>query len=145
MAQYNHAQSILTISGYEITGYENTGDALNIAPVGDDGDPTYGINGNGVFVAACNKGMILTLKLLQHCADNEFLNKLRNIQNNTPKAFSPLHVYYKDTMNGDEIMLEQCFFTTPPTITRGTTHNGVTWTLKSISSTINLKKGLYNS
>ncbi|PHM54533.1 phage protein [Xenorhabdus sp. KK7.4] len=144
MAHYNHAQGILTISGYEITGFENATDALSIAPVGDDGDTTYGVNGNGVFVASCNTGMILTLKLLQHTPDNEFLNKLRNIQNNTPKAFSPLHIYYKDTMNGDEIVLEQCFFTTPPTHARGTGHNGVTWTLKSISSTINLKKGLYN-
>ncbi|CDG96675.1 conserved hypothetical protein [Xenorhabdus bovienii str. puntauvense] len=145
MAQYNHAQSILTISGYEITGYENTGDALNIAPVGDDGDITYGVNGNGVFVATCNKGMILTIKLLQHCADNEFLNNLRNIQINTPKAFSPLHIYYKDTINGDEILLESCFFTTPPTATRGTTHNGTAWTLKSTTSTMKLKKGIYNS
>ncbi|MBD2785379.1 DUF3277 family protein [Xenorhabdus sp. DI] len=144
MAHYNHSQAILTISGYEISGFENAADALSIAPVGDDGDITYGVNGNGVFVATCNKGMILTLKLLQHCADNEFLNKMRSMQINTPKAFSPLHVYYKDTMNGDEIMLEGCYFTTPPTITRGTAHNGVTWTLKATTSTMNLKKGLYN-
>ncbi|CAQ85195.1 MULTISPECIES: phage protein [Photorhabdus] len=145
MSQYNHANSILTISGYEISGYENAADALNFAPVGDDGDITYGINGDGVYVATCNKGLIITIKLLQHCESNEYLNNLRNTQINIPKAYTPAYIYYKDVINGDEIIAERCFFTTPPTITRGTAHNTMTWTLKSTKSTMKLKKGVYNS
>ena len=42
--------AIVTIDGVEITGYENAQDSISIAPAGDDGGITYGINGQGVFV-----------------------------------------------------------------------------------------------
>lgn len=144
MAMYNQDLSVLTISNYNITGFENAQDAIVIAPVGDDGDITYGVNDDGVFVHSSNKGGIITIKLLQHCESNAFLNDLRNTQINYPKSFSPIPVYFKDTLNGDEIFLAECFFTTPPTHTRGTGHNTTTWTLKATKMETKLKKGVYN-
>lgn len=134
--------AVLTIDGYEITGYENAQDSISIAPIGDDGDITYGINGEGVFVNTCNKGATVTIKTLQHTETNEVLNQLRQEQINNPTKATSKLIAYKDLRNGDEFLLTGCWFTTPPTIARGTAHNGLTWTLKATKAEFNIKGGL---
>lgn len=72
MSVYNHKSLMVSINGYEITAFDESADALSIAPVGDDGAWTFGANGRGVYVFSGNQSGILTLKLLQHSADNHF-------------------------------------------------------------------------
>lgn len=141
---YSLENTTLTIGGYSVSsGLEDASDSIAFAPNGDDGDITYGTNGEGVFVHTCNKGGVITIKCLQHTETNQILNDLRNDQNNFSQNFSGVPVYFKDLANGDEIFATNCFFTTPPTITRGNAHNTMTWTLKAIKMTMNLKEGLF--
>lgn len=139
---FSMEDAVLTIDGYEITGYENAQDSISIAPVGDDGDITYGINGKGVFVHSCNRGATVTIKTLQHTETNEKLNQLRNSQINNPTTATGKLITYKDLRNGDEFLLTGCWFTTPPTHARGTAHNGVTWTFKATKAEFDIKGGL---
>lgn len=129
----------LEIGSFTITGLESASDSISFAPVGDDGDMTYGTNGDAVFVHSSNKGYTVTIKTLQHTETNQILNDLRNDQVNYPRTAKPLPIYFKDLINGDEIYLTNCYFTTPPTITRGNAHNSMTWTLKGVMTNIKLK------
>jgi len=139
---FSMEDAVLTIDGYEITGYENAQDSISIAPVGDAGDITYGINGEGVFVHSCNRGAMITIKTLQHSETNEKLNQLSNAQINNPTTATGKLITYKDLRNGDEFLLTGCWFTTLPTHARGTSHNGVTWTFKATKAEFNIKGGL---
>lgn len=134
--------AILTIDGIEITGYENAQDSISIAPAGDDGSITHGINGQGVFVHSSNRGATVTIKTLQHSEINETLNRLRNEQISSPSKATAKLITYKDLRNGDEFLLSGCWFSTPPTISRGTSHNGMTWTFVATKAEIKIKGGL---
>ncbi|TDB43206.1 phage protein [Photorhabdus luminescens] len=144
MALYKHHQSILTLNGYEITAFDESADSVAIAPIGDDGTYTIGASGRGVFVFTGNESGTLTIKLLQHSEDNKFLMDLRNLMINNPKIFTPIEMYFKDTLNGDEIMGSRGFFTTPPTISRGTGHNAMTFVIQFERVVTKLAKGMYN-
>ncbi|MGJ5719635.1 phage protein [Morganella sp. B601] len=144
MAVYRHDRSILMLNGYEITAFDESSDSLSIAPVGDDGAMTVGAAGRAVFVFTGNESGTLTIKLLQHSADNEFLSGLRNHILNSQSAPTPVEMYFKDTWNGDEIIGERGFFTTPPTQARGTGHNAQTWTLQFERVVTKLAKGAFN-
>lgn len=139
---FSMEDAVLTIDGYEITGFENAQDVISIAPIGDDGDITYGINGTGIFVHSCNRGATVTIKTLQHTETNEKLNQLRNAQINNPTTATGKLITYKDLRNGDEFLLTGCWFTTSPTHARGTSHNGITWTFKATKAEYSIKGGL---
>lgn len=144
MALYRHDRSILTINGYEITAFDESADSLSIAPVADDGAFTLGANGRSVYVFTGNESGTLTLKLLQHSADNNFLSDLRNQILSSQSAPTPMEFYFKDTWNGDEIVGHVGFFTTPPTTARGTSHNPTQWTMQFERVLTKLAKGVYN-
>ncbi|NBM97334.1 phage protein [Proteus sp. G2660] len=144
MALYRHDRSILTINGYEITAFDESGDSISVAPIGDDGAFTIGASGGGVFVFTGNESATLTIKLLQHSADNKFLSDLRNQILNSQSAPAPIEFYLKDTWNGDEIVGHVGFFTTPPTIARGTSHNPTQWVLQFEKVITKLAKGAHN-
>ncbi|RKS86912.1 uncharacterized protein DUF3277 [Orbus hercynius] len=139
--EFSLSDAVLTINGNRITGFENAQDAISIAPIGDDGDITYGTSGDGVFVHACNQGATITIKILQHAAANKLLMDLRNEQVNNSKTSAPSTISYKDLRNGDEFLLTKCWFTTSPTHARGTSHNGYTWTLKATKAEFKLTEG----
>lgn len=139
--EFSLTDAVLTINGEQITGFENAQDAISIAPVGDDGDITYGVNGDGIFVHSCNQGAIVTIKILQHARANKLLNDLRNNQVKNSRNSASNLIVYEDLRNGDKFTLTDCWFTTPPTHARGTSHNGNTWTLKSMGSDIQLTAG----
>ena len=132
---------VLTINGVELRGFENAQDAIVITPVGDDGDITYGIDGDGVFVSSCNKGATIAIKGLQHATMNKTLNDLRSRQVNSMRTASANIISFKDLRNGDEFLLTGCWFTTNATHSRGTAHNGNTWTLKAVKAEIKLTEG----
>ena len=132
---------VLTINGVELRGFENAQDTIVITPVGDDGDITYGINGDGVFVSSCNKGATIAIKGLQHAEMNRILNDLRTRQQNNMRTATGNIISFKDLRNGDEFTLTGCWFTTSPTHSRGTSHNGNTWTLKAVKADIKLTGG----
>lgn len=138
---YDHRQISLTLSGYSVTAFDESGDSINIAAQGDVGAYTIGAAGRGVFVANGNQSGTLTLKLLQHAEDNQFLNNQYNLQVNNIKEFTPIEMYFKDTINGDEVVGTRGYFTTPPAIARGTSHNATTWTLVFEKITRKLEKG----
>lgn len=144
MAVYRHDRSILMLNGYEITAFDESSDSLSIALAGDDGAMTTGAGGRSVFVFTGNESVILTIKLLQHSPDNEFLSQLRNRILNSQSAPTPIEMYFKDIWNGDEITGERGFPTTPPTISRGTGHNAATWTIQFERGVTKLAKGAFN-
>lgn len=144
MALYRHDRSILMLNLYEITAFDESSDSLSIAPVGDDGAYTIGAGGKGVFIFTGNESGTLTIKLLQHSADNEFLSKLRNQILNSQSAPTPIEMYFKDTWNGDELIGSRGFFTTPPTTVRGTGHNATVWTIQFERMVTKLAKGALN-
>jgi len=139
--KYDHKQSVLALSGYNITAFDESGDSLSIAPAGDIGAYTIGAGGRGVFVATGNESGTLTLKLLQHSEDNQFLSNQYNLQVSSLKAFTPIEMYFKDTINGDELVGTRGYFTTPPTTARGTSHNAATWTITFEKVTTKYAKG----
>lgn len=140
--KYDHNQSVLALSGYNITAFDETGDSVSIAPAGDVGAYTIGSSGSGVFIATGNQSGTLTIKLLQHSEDNQFLSNQYNLQVNSLKAFTPIEMYFKDTINGDAVVGTRGYFTTPPTIARGTAHNATTWTITFEKITTNYTKGV---
>ncbi|MDF7679104.1 DUF3277 family protein [Enterobacteriaceae bacterium ESL0689] len=144
MGLYRHDRSILSLNGYEITAWDESSDSFSLAPVGDDGAYTIGAGGRGVFVFTGNESGILTFKLLQHSADNKFLCDLRNQILNSQSAPTPIEMYFKDTWNGDELVGQAGFFTTPPTHARGTAHNPNTWIIQFERIVTRLAKGALN-
>jgi hypothetical protein len=144
MAIYKHSQSVLTLSGYELSAFDESADSISIAPVGDEGAYTIGASGRGVFVATGNESGVLTVKLLQHSRDNKFLSEQFAAQRNNLKNFVPIEMYFKDTLNGDEFIGTRGFFTTPPTFARGTAHNIMTWVISFEKAQFKLEQGLYN-
>lgn len=140
--KYDHKQSVLTLSGYSITCFDESGDSLSIAPAGDIGAYTIGASGRGVFVSTGNQSGTLTLKLLQNSEDNKYLSDLYNLQVASLKVFSPIEMYFKDTVNGDELTGSRGYFTTPPTFARGTAQNATTWTIVFEKITSKLARGL---
>ncbi|MFS4413474.1 phage protein [Providencia sp. T47] len=144
MSVYNHKRLMVSINGYSFTAFDESADSLSIAPIGDDGAFTIGASGRGVFVFTGNESATLTLKLLQHSADNKFLSDLRNQILNSQSAPMPLELYVKDTWNGDEIVGHVGFFTTPPTTSRGTSHNPTQWVIQFEQVITKLAKGAYN-
>ncbi|BEM41651.1 hypothetical protein SME13J_02700 [Serratia marcescens] len=140
--KYDHKQSVLTLSSYSITAFDESGDSLSIGPVGDIGAYTIGAGGRGVFVSTGNESGTLTLKLLQHSPDNAFLSNQYNLQVNSLKAFTPIEMYFKDTINGDEAVGTRGYFTTRPTTARGTSHNATTWTITFEKVTTQYAEGL---
>lgn len=139
--EFSLKDAVLTINGTRITGFENAQDAISVAPVGDDGDVTYGIDGKAVFIHSCNQGVVVTIKILQHADANKLLNDLRTVQVKNSRSSTPNLIVYEDLRNGDKFTITDCWFTTPPTHARGTSHNGYTWTLKSSNSEIKLSGG----
>ncbi|QQO63940.1 DUF3277 family protein [Providencia manganoxydans] len=144
MSVYNHKSLMVSINGYEFTAFDESADALSIVPVGDDGAWTFGANGRGVYVFSGNQSGTLTMKLLQHSADNHFLSNLRNQMLSSQSAPAPLELYIKDTWNGDEIVGHVGFFTTPPTQSRGSTHNAQSWVIQFERVITKLGKGAFN-
>lgn len=132
---------VLTINGVELRGFENAQDAVVITPVGDDGDITYGIDGDGVFISSCNKGATIAIKGLQHAEMNKTMNDLRSRQVNNMRTATANTISFKDLRNGDEFLLTGCWFTTNTTHGRGTAHNGNTWTLKAVKADFKLTGG----
>lgn len=143
MGLYDHKQSILRLSGYEISAWTDAGDSLSIAESDDLGAYTRGI-GRGIFVASGKDGGILTMKLLQHSNDNRFLSILRNQQKNNIKSFIPIEMYFKDTLNGDDAQGSRGFFSTAKTMARGNAHNDETWVIIFEKLVINNAKGVLN-
>jgi len=143
MAVYDHKQSILRLSGYEITAFSDAGDSLSIVEAADAGAYTWGTNG-GVFVASGNEGLILTIQLLQHSADNAYLSALRNQQKGNIKSFVPFEMFFKDTLNGDEAVASSGFFTTAKTMARGNAHNSETWVIAFRTGRIKQAPGVHN-
>lgn len=139
--EFSLNDGVLTINSTRLVGFENAQDAISIAPIGDDGDVTYGVDGDGVFVHSCNRGAIITIKILQHAEANKILMDLRNEQVGNSRNSTDNIISFKDLRNGDEFLLTGCWFTTPPTHARGTAHNGYTWTLKAIKAEYKLKGG----
>ena len=144
MAIYDHKQSILTLNGYEIGDFSDAADALSMVNVADAGTYTIGPNGKGVFVTSGNESGTLTIQLLQHSADNKYLSRLRNQQISAIKSFTPIEMYFKDTLNGDENIGHRGFFTTPPTFARGNAHNAHTWVIVFERLIINNAAGVLN-
>lgn len=139
--EFSLSDAVLTINGEQITGFENAQDAISIAPNGDDGDITFGTNGDGVFIHSCNQGATVTIKILQHAKANKLLNDLRNNQVKNSRSSKSNLIVYEDLRNGDKITITDAWFTTPPTIARGTSHNANTWTLKAITADFQLTEG----
>ncbi|QHJ84910.1 MAG: hypothetical protein [Caudoviricetes sp.] len=133
--------AVLTINGIEIVGFENAQDAISIAPAGDDGDLTLGVRGDSVFVHSCNQSATIAIKILEHAKANKILMDLRNNQVKNSLTATGNTISYKDLRNGDEFLLTDAWFTTPPTHARGTSHNGYTWTLKAAVADIKLTEG----
>lgn len=129
MAVYDHKQSVLSLSGYEITAFDESTDSISIDQTVDAGAYTIGSSGDGVFVTSGDESGTLTIKLLQHSQDNKVLSQLYNQQRNAIKSFTPIEMYFKDSLNGDEVVGTQGFFTTPPPTTRGAGHNPTTWVI----------------
>ena len=144
MALYDHKQSILTLNGYEITAFSDGADALAIVHVADAGAYTIGATGKGVFVTSGNESGTLTIQLLQHSNDNLYLSVLRNQQFNAMKSFTPIEMYFKDTLNGDEATGTRGFFTTPTGMSRGNAHNNTTWVIQFEKLIIKNSAGVFN-
>ena len=144
MAVYDHKQAVLVISGYEIKDFDDSSDAVSFAFGADAGGYTIGANGKGVFVANGNKSGTLTLKVLQHSADNKFLSQLRNQQENNIGTFAPMPMFFRDTLNGDTVTGEKGYFTVKEGLKRGQGHNSATWTIQFEKLVQNQEKGLHN-
>ncbi|MBR8461477.1 DUF3277 family protein [Campylobacter sp. faydin G-24] len=123
MARYQHDYAVLLLNGYEINAYADGADALSIENGADAGAYTIGASGKGVFLGSCNQSGTLTLKLLQHSEDVKFLQDLYNTQRNNFKAFTPLTMEFKDTLNGDSVVGLNGFFVSDGNFSRGDGHN----------------------
>ena len=144
MALYDHKQSVLVLNGYEITAFTDAADALSITESVDAGAYTIGANGKGVFVTNNNESGTLTIKLLQHSADNQYLSALRNQQRAAIKSFTPIEMYFKDTLNGDESVGQRGFFTSPVPLSRGNAHNDTTFVIAFEKLRSKLAAGILN-
>lgn len=127
MGVYDHQFSNLSLDGYPITDWADATDALQINPVSEKGTFVEGIN-RGVFVASNKKAVQLVINLLQNSPDTAFLNGLLQAQDNL-KSYEPIQGYYRDTVNGDTIMLINGWFAPVPNYVRGNGHNNMTWTI----------------
>lgn len=144
MARYQHDYTVLLINGYEITGYAEGGDAINIENAVDAGAYTIGASGRGVFTGSCNQSGTLTIKLLQHSPDCKFLQDLHNMQRSNFKGFSPIKMDMKDTLNGDEITGINGFFVNDGGVKRGDTHNPTEFKIVFERITKRLENGVDN-
>ena len=144
MALYDHKQCTLILNGHEINSFDESSDCISVTHNADAGAFTVGANGRGVFVANGDESGTLTIKVMQHSADNEFLSSLLNQQRNAIKSFIPIEMHLKDVLNGDEITGMKGFFTTVPPYTRGTAHNSTTWIIVFERMAMDLKRGIFN-
>lgn len=138
---FSFENAVITVDGVRITGFENAQDGITITQSNDDGDLTAGTKGDAVFIDSCNRITTVTMKILQHTYANEFLMDMRNNQINNPRTAKSFDISYIDLRNGDEIHLTDCWFTTKPVHSRGTAHNGYTWTFKAVKSNDKLRGG----
>lgn len=144
MAVYDHKYCVLTLNGYELGDFAESGNVVSINNASNAGEYTIGATGKGVWVASGNQSGTLTIQLLQHSKDNAYLDILRNQQINSLKSFTPLEMYFKDTLNGDEAVGYKGYFREPVALERGTSHNAQTYVIVFERLTISRKAGLHN-
>lgn len=139
MSAYDHRFSSLSLDGHLISDWADATDALQINGSADMGTLTEGIN-RAVFVSSNKNSAQLVLNLLQNSADSKFLQDRLQSQGNL-KSHTPIQGYYKDTVNGDEIILVNGWITTKPNYVRGNGHNNMQWTIIFEQEQRNLTEG----
>lgn len=142
--RFDLKECVFILNGREITEFADGADSIDFAPNADIGQVTIGATGSGVFVATNNNSVVVTFNLLQNSADNEFLSDLQNRQIKGLKTFETLSGYFKDTMNGDEYVCADGYFTTKGNFTRGNQYNSQQWVITFIKGDRKLSKGWGN-
>lgn len=127
MLAYDHRFSTLSLDGRLISDWADGADLLQINPSADIGALTEGTN-RSVFVVTNKRSVQVVLTLLQNSPDAKYLNDKIKQQGNL-KTYTPIQGYYKDTVNGDQIMLTNGWFTAKPAYVRGNAHNNMVYTI----------------
>lgn len=140
--QFDPSQISLLLSGVEIKEFADGADVIAVAHSGPAGGYTMGATGRGVFVSNADRSGTLTLKLLQHGADNKYLADRLAAQRNSLKTFEPFTLEIRDLLNEDQVTGLRGYFTDLPTFTRGAGHNASTWVIAFENITIKNEKGL---
>jgi len=144
MAVFDPKQVSVIINDYRVQNWADGNDVIIAKFTVPHGELKIGAGGDGVFVQNPNESGVITLKILQHSADNAFLDSLRRIQRQAISTFVPLALSIKDLLNEDQVTASMGYFTTPPEYNRGATANPVTWTIEFESMAMRLERGMFN-
>lgn len=137
--RFSISETILMLSGRDITGFHSGADSFTVERIANTGNLTIGANGDGVFVATNNKSIRLTLNLLQNHDDNKFMSDMLAMQENNFKDFAPMALYIKDLINGDVYDGEDGWFEVVPPYARGNEYNSQQWQIVFTKGSPNLK------
>ena|ERR1700679_93820 len=143
MAVFDPKQVSVLINDYRIQDWSDGGDVIVAEFAVDHGELTIGAGGRGVFIQNPDESGSLVLQIKQHSRDNAYLDALRRSQRTSIKAFAPLELSIRDLLNEDVVTGASGYFTTPPSYTRGATHNPMTWTFRFELMTMRIERGLF--
>ncbi len=125
MKNYSFANTIALVNGFEITGWDQSDDSINITRRNDSAIDVVGNDGTMTVAVSPDKSGAFTFKLQQTSSSNTLLSGLVNGQENG--LFVPIYAQFKDTQGGDLASGTAGYIKKHGDITRGRGVNIVTW------------------
>lgn len=125
MKNYSFLSTILLVNGFEISGFDEGDDVIQLARLNDSAAHKIGTDGEMTVSVSADRSGEVTFRLMQGSTDNALLSGLVSTQENG--LFVPVFVQFKDVRGNDLGSGTQGYIPRPADIVRGTNANAQEW------------------
>ena len=125
MKSYSFLNTIMLVNGFEVTGWDEGDDVINIERSVDSAIHVVGADGIMTVAISADKSGVVRCRLSQSSSSNGIFTGLISGQENG--AFVPVFIQFKDTGGTDLASGTQGYIKKHATVTRGSGHNGQLW------------------
>lgn len=114
---YDFAHNKFSLNGRLIKGFADDG-GVEYESVEDEGEPTYGADGEATFSRSNTRGLIATITLKETSSSIKVLDDLRRLQRSTRKI-QPMPWSHVDLLTGDTVASSYAVFLNPAAPSKG--------------------------
>lgn len=127
MKTYGFLHSILIVNTVPISGFDEGDDVVSAARNAPSGGHKIGVDGELTHRISADRSGILTFRLMQSSASNQFLGGIVAAAENN--VFVPVAFTYRDTLTGDLVNGTQGYIPGYAEMVRGNDPQAQEWTI----------------
>jgi hypothetical protein len=125
MREYSFLNTVVLVNGFEITGWAEGDDVIQMERLNDSAGHSIGADGEMTVAVSADRSGMVKMMLQQTSESNALLSGLVNAQENG--AFVPVFIQFKDTRGNDLASGTQGYIQRPANMQRGTGVNSQEW------------------